>query len=78
MEDARIMNRGYVRWFDPKLGHGFIDPEDGGPAVFVHRDALADELGGRLDEAQHVAFEIESSPSGDAARRVRPVAPSDA
>jgi cold shock CspA family protein len=68
-----MIQKGFVRWFDPVQGHGFIDPEDGGPAVFVHRDALAPELGGALQEAQHVAYEIETTPAGDAARQVRPV-----
>lgn len=66
------MHKGYVRWFDPEQGHGYIDPEEGGPAVFVHRDALAPELGGVLEEAQHVAYEIEATPSGEVARWIRP------
>lgn len=32
--------RGTVKWFDPAKGFGFIMPEDGGPDILLHVNAL--------------------------------------
>lgn len=34
------MAQGKVKWFDARLGYGFIQPGDGGPDLFVHFTAL--------------------------------------
>ena len=67
------MAKGCVRWFDAKVGHGYIDPVEGGPALFVHRDNLDEAFQGQLDEGLAVEFKIEKGPAGDIARHVTPV-----
>jgi CspA family cold shock protein len=52
---------GVVKWFNETKGFGFIQPEAGGPDVFVHISAL--QLAGinSLNEGQRVNFEISSN-----------------
>jgi len=64
---------GTVTWFDDDKGFGFIEPDDGGPDVFVHFSAIADRGGYRsLDEGQRVEFEASDGQRGRQADRVDP------
>ncbi len=68
------MPQGMVKWFNAEKGFGFIAPDDGGPDVFVHFSAIADEGGFRtLDEGQQVEFEASEGQRGPQADSVRPV-----
>ena len=68
------MPQGTVKWFNAEKGFGFIAPDDGGPDVFVHFSAIADEGGFRtLDEGQQVEFEASQGQRGLQADSVRPV-----
>ena len=50
---------GKVKWFNPTKGFGFIQPDDGGPDVFVHISAV-ERAGLRgLNEGQSVSYEVE-------------------
>ena len=51
------MNLGTVKWFDARLGYGYIAPADGSPQIFVHFTAL--DLAGlkTLVKGQTVRFE---------------------
>lgn len=52
------MQTGTVKWFNATKGFGFIQPESGGPDVFVHITAL-ERAGIRgLGEGQKVEFEL--------------------
>ena len=52
------MATGIVKWFESKKGFGFIQPDAGGPDVFVHISAV-ERAGLRdLQEGQKVSFEI--------------------
>ena len=61
---------GIVKWFDDGKGYGFIS-RDSGDDVFVHYSAI--EGGGfrSLRENQRVEFEVEQSPKGPQAVRVK-------
>src|SRR5271165_822812 len=55
-EDA--MATGTVKWFNATKGFGFIQPDAGGPDVFVHISAV-ERAGMRdLNEGQKIAYEI--------------------
>ncbi len=51
---------GTVKFYNGQKGFGFIQPQDGGPDVFVHATAL--EAAGiyTLTEGQNVTFEVVS------------------
>jgi CspA family cold shock protein len=49
---------GIVKFFNDHKGYGFIAPDDGSPAVFVHISALRDAGIGTLVEGQRLEFTI--------------------
>ncbi len=52
------MAQGTVKWFNGTKGYGFIQPEAGGPDVFVHISAV-ERAGLRgLAEGQKVSYEL--------------------
>jgi cold shock protein len=49
---------GTVKWFNPTKGFGFIQPDAGGPDVFVHISAV-ERAGMRdLNEGQKIEYEV--------------------
>ena len=65
------MATGTVKWFNGNKGYGFIAPEGGSKAVFVHITALqAAGLDG-LDDGQAVSFEIENSNGRESAVNIQ-------
>jgi CspA family cold shock protein len=58
-EKGRSMQFGTVKWFNATKGYGFIQPESGGPDVFVHISAVERAGMGSLNEGQRVGFEVE-------------------
>ncbi|WP_457012840.1 cold-shock protein, partial [Geodermatophilus sp. SYSU D01186] len=63
---------GTVKWFNAEKGFGFIEPDDGGPDVFVHFSAIADQGGYRsLDEGQRVQYEASPGQRGPQADSVQ-------
>jgi cold shock protein len=53
------MATGIVKWFNTGKGFGFIQPEEGGPDVFVHISALERAGLSNLKEGQRVSFDVE-------------------
>ncbi len=52
------MQKGTVKWFNAPKGFGFIQPDAGGPDVFVHISAV-ERAGLRgLNEGQKIGYEI--------------------
>jgi cold shock protein len=52
------MQVGTVKWFNAQKGFGFIQPEKGGPDVFVHISAVERAGMNDLTEGQKVSFEM--------------------
>jgi CspA family cold shock protein len=53
------MANGVVKWFNPAKGFGFIQPDDGGPDIFVHIAAVERSGLAGLDEGMIVSYELE-------------------
>ncbi len=52
------MQKGTVKWFNTQKGYGFVQPDAGGPDVFVHISAV-ERAGMRgLNEGQKIGYEI--------------------
>ena len=48
---------GTVKRFNPTKGYGFIQPDRGGPDVFVHITAVEGAGMGSLQEGQKISYE---------------------
>jgi len=66
------METGVVMWFDARKGFGYIQPDEGGQHVFVHRSVIQTESNTTLDEGQPVEYEVEDGPAGPKAIAVTP------
>lgn len=56
------MPTGTVKWFNSTKGYGFIQPEAGGPDVFVHISAVERAGLGTLNDGQKVSYEEQRDP----------------
>jgi cold shock protein len=52
------MTTGTVKWFNATKGFGFIQPDNGGPDVFVHISAVERAGLQTLNEGQKIQFEL--------------------
>ena len=69
------MATGTVKWFNATKGFEFIQPDAGGPDVFVHISAV-ERAGMRdLNEGQKIAYEIvaDKRPGKSSADNLKPV-----
>lgn len=61
------MASGTVKWFNNQKGYGFIQPDEGGPDVFVHISAVQKAGMQTLHEGQKISFETEKGRNGKVA-----------
>ncbi len=54
------MASGTVKWFNATKGYGFIQPEEGGPDVFVHISAVERAGLRSLNEGQRLEYELQT------------------
>ena len=55
-----IMTTGTVKWFNSTKGFGFIQPDNGGPDVFVHISAVERAGMREIVEGQKLSYELET------------------
>ena len=70
------MATGTVKVYSPSRGSGWIRPDSGGNAVYVHKSGIVREqenVAPRLAKGQRVEFQIGQRPKGPSAINVRPV-----
>ena len=53
---------GTVKWFNATKGYGFIQPDQGGPDVFVHISAVERSGMNGLNDGDTVSFDLENDP----------------
>ena len=58
------MATGTVKWFNSQKGFGFIQPEAGGPDVFVHISAVERAGLKSLNDNQKISYELQSGRDG--------------
>jgi len=63
------VERGVVKWFDSRMGYGFI-VDASGRDVFVHRRVVRRAGRRRLDPGEPVEYEAEVTPRGIKVRRL--------
>ncbi len=68
------MNKGTVKWFNKTKGFGFIQPEGGGPDVFVHISSVQAAGMQDLREGQKVAYDLENHKGRNAAVNLKEAA----
>ena len=54
------MAQGKVKFFNSQKGFGFIQPNDGGPDVFVHVSAVERAGMHTLNEGQELTYDVVS------------------
>lgn len=52
------MAQGTVKWFNTQKGYGFIQPDEGGPDVFVHISAVQRAGIQQLNDGQRVNYDV--------------------
>jgi CspA family cold shock protein len=58
---------GTVKWFNATKGYGFIQPDAGGPDVFVHISAVERAGYTALADGAKVSYELATSRNGKTA-----------
>lgn len=69
-EQTATRERGIVKWF--RNSYGFITRNDG-TQVFAHEKAILMDGFRTLHDGQKVEYEVESSPKGPKAVRIKPL-----
>ena len=73
MSSEAIIAIGTVKWFNAQKGFGFIQPDSGGPDVFVHISAVERAGMSNLVEGQKLSYEVVTERGKSAAGNLKAV-----
>lgn len=59
-----MKNNGKVKWYNQDKGYGFIEPDDGGKDVFLHKSALEKSKISNINDGQSVSYDLENGKNG--------------
>ncbi len=62
-EDVTVA-MGIVKWFNTTKGYGFVQPDEGGPDVFIHISAVEKAGYTNLAEGARLSYELKVGRSG--------------
>lgn len=65
------MKIGTVKWFNETKGFGFVQPENGGPDVFVHISSLEKAGIKTLKEGQKISYELVTNKGKKSADKIK-------
>jgi len=65
------MKNGTVKWFNETKGFGFVQPENGGPDVFVHISSLEKAGIKTLKEGQKISYELVTNKGKKSADKIK-------
>jgi CspA family cold shock protein len=65
------MANGKVKWFNASKGFGFIQPDEGGPDVFVHISALERAGLTELKDNQRVSYDMATNKGKTSAANIK-------
>ena len=68
-----MMSVDTVKWFNDAKGFGFIEPEGGGPGLFVHFSAIEMDGFRTLKQGGLVNYELMQGPKGNLVQNIRPL-----
>jgi CspA family cold shock protein len=74
LQGGLTMAQGTVKWFNPTKGFGFIQPDAGGPDVFVHMSAVEQAGMRSLNEGQKISYDVVMERGKNAAANLKAVA----
>ena len=58
------MATGKVKWFNEEKGYGFIQPDEGGPDIFVHAVAVKKAGFSTLPEGSRISYDLQPGRNG--------------
>ena len=67
------MINGKIKWFNPRIGYGFIQHEKEGKDIFLHVSALEEAGINTLQEGEAVSYEIGENRGKDTAINIKKI-----
>jgi len=56
----KVKMKGVIKWFNSKIGYGFVAPDNGGRDVFIHINIIRQSGFETIRRGQHIKFYVDS------------------